>query len=76
MLLLGASEKQFTGRDGKEVSYTEASVADEDGNVFRISAAQKEDELKQAANKQGRATLDLSVRDGKLKLRLVSFEAA
>jgi len=69
-MLLGIIDKNFVNKAGETVSYREGTIV-VDGEVFACSVP-KDSEI-QKTDGQGEATLDITSRDGKLKMRLVAF---
>lgn len=68
--LLGIIDQSFDNKQGETVAYKEATIV-VDGEVFKCSVPKDSDIQKQEG--KGEATLDITTRDGKLKMRLVAF---
>lgn len=69
--LLGIIDKGFENKAGETISYREATLVI-DGDVFKCSV-DKTAELNSIEGK-GDATLDITPRDGKIKMRLLAFK--
>jgi len=70
--LLGVIDKGFENKQGETISYREATLVI-DGDVFKCSVDKTAD--LQAVEGKGEATLDITSRDGKLKMRLMAFSS-
>lgn len=68
--LLAIIDQSFDNKQGETVAYKEATIV-VDGEVFKCSVPKDSDIQKQEG--KGEATLDITTRDGKLKMRLVAF---
>lgn len=68
--LLGVIDKKFENKQGETISYREATLV-VDGEVFKCSV-DKNVEFSSTEG-EGDAELDITSRDGKLKMRLVGF---
>jgi len=70
--MLGIIDKSFVNKQSETISYKEATLV-VDGEVFKCSV-DKSAELT-ATEGDGDAELDITSRDGKLKMRLVAFSS-
>jgi len=68
--LLGLIDKSFKNKQGDDVAYREATLV-VDGEVFKMSVDKSIEPV--ADNEQVEATIDITSRDGKLKMRLVAL---
>jgi len=68
--LLGVIDKEFVNKQSETISYREATLV-VDGEVFKCSV-DKNVEFSSTEG-EGTAELDITSRDGKLKMRLVGF---
>jgi len=72
-MLLGIIDKGFVNKAGETVSYRNATLV-VDGEVFNATV-DKTAEL-ESVEGMGEAALDITSRDGKLKMRLFAFKQA
>lgn len=70
--LLGVIDKSFENKQSETINYREATLV-VDGEVFKCSV-DKTVEFS-STETEGEAELDITSRDGKLKMRLVGFKA-
>jgi len=68
--LLGVIDKSFVNKQSETIAYREATLV-VDGEVFKCSV----DKIVEFSSTEGEgdAELDITSRDGKLKMRLVGF---
>jgi len=69
--LIAVEERSFTDASGKLVAYQQASLVDTSGNVFRASVNDEADII--VDHGDGEAEVDISSRNEKIKMRLLSF---
>lgn len=69
--LISSGEKTFTNKQGEDITFTQAILA-VDGELFSVSVDR--DARIVQKDEEGTATLDITERNGKMRMRLLGFE--